>query len=601
MLSPILRRKLRRFLPLLLCFAILSGIAGIPVSAALTSIPYIDGIEDVGCNTSRTSAYTDDWEYWSQGASKNYNMRAYGCRVVAQAKMLVEMGAAPANTNEFNPDIFLDWAQSFGYWTSAVMETHPLCQASVAYAAQSGITLTKGYASLSGRNSASDAETVMSYIEQGYYVLLDCSSHCAYVGRDASLQEGTAVILDSWANQTSNHESVCYLEGYNFSYFSGFYYFSVYNNAYQETVTRSFAPIYAHFDDSPERTMINTTNAVIGKHLTFDGADLSDVSRVGFFLYDANGVQLAGVGEAPVMGNGYIDVFYNIYSELRVTLQPNTLYRYKFFAVCDGKTYESPIENFMTSPIPVLNVTLDSAGGTLVGESTLKVTQNASYPELPTPSRTGYTFVRWRDDSWSTVSGGMVCSAAADHTLTAVWDKVSLSFADVLENDWYYAPVLWATSSGITSGVSQFSFAPNSTATRAQAVVMLYRAAGSPSVGTSVKNNFRDVADNSYYRDAVLWAVANGITNGTSSDSFSPDEPITREQLLTFLWRYAGSVRLSYEGALYSDVMQGDVFFDAILWATDRGITQGQSDNSFGIGARCSRAEAVTFLYRYFA
>ena len=167
-------------------------------------------------------------------------------------------------------------------------------------------------------------------------------------------------------------------------------------------------------------------------------------------------------------------------------------------------------------------------------------------------------------------------------------------FTDVSTSDYYYDAVLWAADNGVTGGTSATTFSPNVTVTRAQMVTFLWRAHGSPKATGA--NPFTDVSTSDYYYDAVLWAVANGVTNGTSATTFSPDAPVTRAQAVTFQWRAAGSPVVS--GSSFGDVAADDYYVNAVTWAVANGITNGTSGTTFSPDVVVSRAQAVTFLHR---
>lgn len=171
-----------------------------------------------------------------------------------------------------------------------------------------------------------------------------------------------------------------------------------------------------------------------------------------------------------------------------------------------------------------------------------------------------------------------------------------LSFVDVAKSDYYYDAVKWAVENGVTTGVTDTIFAPGNPCTRAQTVTFLWRAAGMPQAANRV-NPFTDVSVNDYYYEAVLWAVENGITGGTTATTFSPNATCTRAQVVTFLWRY------SKEDAsilpMFTDVAEGDYYYGAVAWAVENGVTTGVTDTSFVPGNPCTRGQIVTFLYRY--
>ena len=169
-------------------------------------------------------------------------------------------------------------------------------------------------------------------------------------------------------------------------------------------------------------------------------------------------------------------------------------------------------------------------------------------------------------------------------------------FVDVPADAYYYDAVLWAAKEAITDGVDDTHFAPNATCTRAQAVTFLWRAAGCPAPKSHVMP-FTDVAESSYYHDAVLWAVENGITKGTSDTAFSPNATCTRAQIVTFLWRSQKSPASSSVNH-FTDVAADAYYANAVLWAAENGITDGTTANTFSPANDCTRAQIVTFLYR---
>ena len=169
-------------------------------------------------------------------------------------------------------------------------------------------------------------------------------------------------------------------------------------------------------------------------------------------------------------------------------------------------------------------------------------------------------------------------------------------FEDVKAGDYYYDAVLWAVDKGITTGVSATRFDPNGSCTRAQAVTFLWRAMGSPAP-TGASMSFTDVAADSYYYNAVLWAVENGVTTGTSETTFSPDAPCDRGQIVTFLHRAMKSPAASAQST-FSDVAADAYYAQAVAWAVENGVTTGTGDNAFSPAASCSRSQIVTFLYR---
>ena len=172
-------------------------------------------------------------------------------------------------------------------------------------------------------------------------------------------------------------------------------------------------------------------------------------------------------------------------------------------------------------------------------------------------------------------------------------------FADVTEERYYYDAVLWAYNHDpqITAGTGPETFSPNRKATRAQVVTFLWHAAGEPAPKSS-ENPFADVPDGQYYTEAVLWAAEQGITKGTSETTFSPNKTCTRGEIVTFLWRFAGSPEAGQTENPFADVTERSFYYKPVLWAAEQEITAGTSAAAFSPGKSCTRGEIVTFLWR---
>ena len=182
-------------------------------------------------------------------------------------------------------------------------------------------------------------------------------------------------------------------------------------------------------------------------------------------------------------------------------------------------------------------------------------------------------------------------------SVDASFSKITatINFRDVNQSDYYYDAIQWAVEKGITEGTSATTFSPDASCTRAQMVTFLWRAAGSPAPKSTV-NPFTDVSANDYYYNAVLWAVENGITTGVSADRFAPGATVNRAQTVTFLYRANGSPAAN--GAGFSDVAADEYYANAVAWAVRSGITTGTGNGKFTPNAPCTRGQIVTFLYR---
>jgi hypothetical protein len=192
-------------------------------------------------------------------------------------------------------------------------------------------------------------------------------------------------------------------------------------------------------------------------------------------------------------------------------------------------------------------------------------------------------------------------SLASTSTPTPSTTPVSVTntnpFKDVPEGKYYYDAVLWAVDKGITSGTSDTAFSPKKECTRAEMVTFLWRVSGSPEPMTTV-NPFNDVSEHAYFYKAVLWAVENGITNGTSPGVFSPYKSVTRAQSVAFLYRLKGT---PVNGTnTFSDLYESKYYYNAVLWAVENDITKGTAKGKFSPNEPCLRNQIVTFLYRSF-
>lgn len=190
-----------------------------------------------------------------------------------------------------------------------------------------------------------------------------------------------------------------------------------------------------------------------------------------------------------------------------------------------------------------------------------------------------------------------VPSGYATVVVTPTFDAQNgTSFSDVWSTEYFSPAVAWAVGRGITNGTSTYTFGSYNSCTREDMVTFLYRAAGSPAVG-NVRNPFWDVQPGSYYYNAVMWAVSKGITNGVSSNQFGVGQNVTRAQAVTFLYRYNGSPAASTNSGFY-DVPSSEYYAKAVSWANATGVTNGTSTTAFSPNQNCQRAQIVSFLYR---
>ena len=227
-----------------------------------------------------------------------------------------------------------------------------------------------------------------------------------------------------------------------------------------------------------------------------------------------------------------------------------------------------------------------------------KVKDGMTYGTLPVVEKEGYILGGWYTEL---TGGERVTEETQyiSANLYARWIDENASqnpFTDVPENEYYYEPVLWAVNQGITSGLKPGLFAPEESCTRGQVVTFLWRAKGCPEP-TTTTHNFTDLKENEYYYKAVLWAVENGITAGLKPTLFAPDATVTRGQVVTFLHRAEGTPSYSVDNS-FTDLKTGEYYYDAVLWAVENGVTSGLKPTLFGPEEPCTRGQVVTFLYR---
>ena len=315
-------------------------------------------------------------------------------------------------------------------------------------------------------------------------------------------------------------------------------------------------------------------------------------------------------------------------TEITLTATPKTGYHFKEWQVISGGVtikddkFLMPDSNVEVKaifekdapPAPAeFIVIFDGNGGTpSVGSMT---TTDQKLTSLPSASRSGsYSFDGWYTDK----SGGTKITTdtvfSAKTTVHAHWTYTGgytppvrprpaedvpakyPGFVDAPASSYFYEAVMWAVESGVTTGVSANRFDPNGVCTRAQAMAFLWRAAGSPAPKSRAMP-FADIPAGSYYYDAVLWAVENGITKGTSNTTFSPDDTCTRAQIVSFLWRSEKTPAAGSRNPI-TDVKPNAYYLDAVLWAVESGITKGTTATKFSPDADCTRAQIVTFLWR---
>ena len=242
------------------------------------------------------------------------------------------------------------------------------------------------------------------------------------------------------------------------------------------------------------------------------------------------------------------------------------------------------------------------AGGSISPSGNVSVREGRDQTFTITPDK-GYAVANVKIDGKSigAVKSYTFENVSRTHTIEVIFMKANGNpqtgvFVDVATGSYYEEAVDWAVENGITKGTDDTHFSPDGICTRAQAVTFLWRAAGSPEPETRTMP-FTDVPVGSYYYDAVLWAVENGITKGTSDTTFSPNMTCTRAQIVAFLWRSEKSPAAGTANP-FADVKSTAYYADAVLWAVKENITKGTTNTTFSPDADCTRAQIVTFLWR---
>ena len=243
------------------------------------------------------------------------------------------------------------------------------------------------------------------------------------------------------------------------------------------------------------------------------------------------------------------------------------------------------------------------AGGSISPSGNVSVREGRDQTFTITPDK-GYAVSNVKIDGKSigAVKSYTFENVSRTHTIEVIFMKANGNpqtgvFVDVATGSYYEDAVDWAVENGITKGTTATTFSPNATCTRAQAVTFLWRASGSPEPETRAMP-FADIPVGSYYYDAVLWAVENGITKGTSDTTFTPNMTCTRAQIVAFLWRSEKSPAAGTANP-FADVKSTAYYADAVLWAVKENITKGTTNTTFSPDADCTRAQIVTFLYRF--
>ena len=493
------------------------------------------------------------------------------------------------------------------------------------------------------------------------------------------------------------------------------------NNPYWGVIRPDFggsAPVSAASWEGPSATNITESNAYLSGKVNF--SQTMNTTQVGVRIYDSSNTRIALKDEYVNYNTTYVNIWYDVTGKLGIYLKSGQNYKFQFYTISNGKEYWSPTISFATahthnyaskvvqptctaqgytmhtcscgnsykdSYVNALGHSYSGGACTRCGQKDPNYTQTSgvSYvlsDGVLTVSGSGECTNAWMNNyspnnvkkivigsgitsigraafqgcayvksvdiangvtkicrgaftqcwalesviiptsvntiemtafgnaiSGSTMNDVYYCGSAAQ------WGRISIgehndsllkasfhynydpnmSFTDVAAGSYCYDAVQWAVANGITNGTDATHFSPNAGCTRGQVVTFLWRAAGEPTVGGNV--GFVDVAPGSYCYEAVKWAVANGITNGTDATHFSPNAACTRGQVVTFMYRAEGEPAVGGNVG-FVDVAAGSYCYNAVQWAVANGITKGTDATHFSPNATCTRGQVVTFLYR---
>ncbi len=328
---------------------------------------------------------------------------------------------------------------------------------------------------------------------------------------------------------------------------------------------------------------------------------------------DMKGIDYPEVGNKPDCTPESVEPhYYDLKEASAITWYEDGEYMDKSDTFKDGKTYSvemyvdavrvgwDDVVTFTDTPVASLNgFSIDSGNVERLNDTTVKISytfpkvEKEKSEEIEKPTEI-------EKPGGSEMPGGSEKPAQPEKPV--VTDKPQepekSAFVDVSKDAYYYQPVMWAVENGITSGTSENTFSPDANCTRAQVVTFLWRMIASPEPA-AIENPFVDVKADAYYYKPVMWAVGSNITGGTSANTFSPDANCTRAQVVAFLWRTAGQPKPEGKSTTFTDVKADSYYYDAVLWAVENGITSGTGENIFSPDDSCTRAQVVTFLYRF--
>ena len=320
----------------------------------------------------------------------------------------------------------------------------------------------------------------------------------------------------------------------------------------------------------------------------FSGSDVADKKVV-----SGTTIDLPTAAKSGYTFNGWYDGSTKVSSPYKVTKDVTLTASWSYNYSGGGSSYDPTYSVSTPSKTENGTVTVTPSNASKGTNVTVTVKPNEGYElgSLAVKDANGnlLPLADLGNGKFSFVMPASKVSVEAEFVKTA-----STSFADVPANAYFADAVKWAVDKGITNGLSDTMFGPYESCTRAQIVTFLWRAAGSPELKTA--SSFTDVPANAYYAKAVAWAVENGITNGMTETTFAPDATCTRGQSVTFLYR---ALKGTASGSTnFTDVASDAFYADAISWAVANNVTNGTSNTTFSPNADCTRAEIVTFLYR---
>lgn len=604
-------------------------------------VTVIPGIGNVKANTSSVySNYHNHWQYWCQGASKYSFLRSSGCRVVAYSKMLREAGFSMLG----NPDNLYEWGLTKGYYKSGdALEWTSIGTIPKQYIMEQGGTLTGTKISIEGMTKQQVSDEMMKYLNNGYYVIMFCQQHTAYVGRQASLEYGEPVILDSWASWSYNSSANVTYKDYSLVTFTSFWAFSIMGAPGKE---------YDLFLDPNGGVFSNgaTTVTKASPRLIYGGGNWWDIAghtpaRDGYILNGWYTEPTGGVrvydesGAACNEGYYWRDNIYRYAGNLTVYAQWSKLYDL-YLDPNGGSFGDGNSKVIKASPQLIHNgghwwqvgdLTPTRNGYVLDGWYTEPNGGTKVYDANGSACNEGYywsnniyqyagdlrVYARWVDKTNPVIESAwikdvdstgytVVCKATDNEEVARVcfptWTVKN--HQDDLNQNWYHEAAIIGAGSDGTYSFRVHVADHNNESGAYMTHVYAYDADGNNThlvldeVVVPKSLPFPDVKVGTWYYNSVADVYEKGYMSGRGDGNFGPDVKLTRAEIATVIYNMANKPSVTYVNK-FSDVADGQWYSKPISWAYRNNIVSGYGNGKFGVGDKITREQMAQMLYAY--